>query len=195
MRVIGAGWGRTGTTSLAKALDRLGAGPCLQMQTLWDDPELADLWNAHHDGVGIDWVTALAGWNSIVDWLGSWQWETYAQLWPEAPIVLSVRDPDDWYNSVRASIHPWTAPGTDIAPPPVARVLQQVWDVDFGGWDRVLDRDHAIACFRRHNQYVIDTCPPHRLTIWTATQSWAPLCRALDVAEPDEPFPHLNQRS
>ncbi len=65
------------------------------MQTLWDHPELADLWNAHYDGVDIDWVSALAGWGSIVDWLGSWQWETYAQLWPEAPIILSVRDPND----------------------------------------------------------------------------------------------------
>jgi hypothetical protein len=77
----------------------------------------------------------------------------------------------------------------------VARVLQRVWDVDFGGWDRVLDRDHAMACFRRHNQYVIDACPPDRLTVWTANQGWAPLCRALDVPEPDEPFPHLNRRS
>ena len=104
MRTIGAGWGRTGTTSLAKALERLGAGPCLQMQTLWAHPELADVWNAHHDGADVDWAAALAGWHSIVDWLGSWQWETYARLWPEAPIVLSVRDPDDWYDSVRATI-------------------------------------------------------------------------------------------
>ena len=194
MQAIGAGWGRTGTTSLAEALERLGAGPCLQIQTLWDHPELADLWNAHYDGADIDWVSALAGWDSIVDWLGSWQWETYAQLWPEARIILSVRDPDEWYASVRASIHQWTAPGTNIAPPPVARVLQRVWEVDFGGWYRVLAPAHAIACFRRHNQYVIDTCPPRRLTVWTAVQGWAPLCRALDVAEPDEPFPHLNPR-
>ena len=152
--------------------------------------------NAHHDGADVDWVTALAGWNSIVDWLGSWRWETYARLWPEAPIILSVRDPDDWYRSVRASIHRWTAPGADIAPPPVARVLQRVWDIDFGGWDRVLDPGHAMACFRRHNQHVIDTCPPDRLTVWTADRTVAaPLCRALGVAEPDEPFPHLNQRS
>lgn len=194
VRVIGAGWGRTGTTSLAAALDRLGAGPCLQMQTLWAHPELADVWNRHATGAAVDWHAALAGWGSIVDWPGSWEWETYARLWPAAPVVLSVRDPDEWYDSVRASIHRWTAPGTEVAPPRVARVLQRVWDVDFGGWERVLDRDHAIACFVRHNRHVVDTCPPERLTVWTATEGWAPLCRALAVPEPDEPFPHLNRR-
>ncbi|MFF0374089.1 sulfotransferase [Actinoplanes missouriensis] len=29
----------------------------------------------------------------------------------------------------------------------------------------------------------------------TPREGWAPLCRALGVTEPDEPFPHLNRRS
>jgi hypothetical protein len=82
------------------------------------------------------------------------QWREFARLWPEAPAVLSVRDPEDWYESVLGSIHAWTAPVRDVGPAPVAELLAPVWDVDFGGWDRALDRGHAIACFEGHNRKV-----------------------------------------
>jgi hypothetical protein len=76
----------------------------------------------------------------------------------------------------------------------MAELLARIWDADFGGWDRVLDRGHAIACFERHNAEVRASCPPSRLLEWTVADGWGPLCRALGVAEPVEPFPHLNAR-
>jgi hypothetical protein len=194
MRLIGAGWGRTGTTSLAAALDHLGFGPCMHMQEMWPHPELAEVWNRHRDGQPVDWRATLAGWRSTVDWPGCWQWREFARLWPDAPVLLSVRPADDWYDSVLGSIHAWTAPGKDLGPPPVERLLRRLWDEEFGGWERVLDRQHVIACYERHNRSVRETCPPGRLVEWTATDGWEPLCRALGVAVPDEPFPHLNQR-
>lgn len=65
---------------------------------------------------------------------------------------------------------------------------------DFGGWDAFHDREQAIACYERHNQQVRDTCPPDRLLEWSVSDGWRPLCRALDLDEPPEPFPHLNRR-
>ena len=56
MRVIGASWGRTGTTSAAAALELLGLGPCFQMQDVWPHPKLARLWNEHRAGRHVDWV-------------------------------------------------------------------------------------------------------------------------------------------
>lgn len=194
MKVIGAGWGRTGTTSLAAALGRLGMGPCLQMQETWSHPELVEVWNRHAHGEPVDWRSALSGWRSTVDWPGCWEWREFARLWPQAPVVLSVRDPDTWYESVLGTIHAWTAPGTDVGPPAVADLLARLWVTDFGGWDRVLDRRHAIACFVRHNEDVRASCPPDRLVEWTVTDGLGPLCRALGVVEPAEPFPHLNAR-
>lgn len=194
MRVIGAGWGRTGTTSAAAALDRLGAGPCLQMQEIWARPALADIWNRHREGERADWRVVLTEWGSSVDWPGCWQWQEFADLWPGAPVLLSVRDPDEWYDSVRATIHAWTAPGKDLGPEPIARMLSRVWDDDFGGWERVLDREHATACFRAHNEHVKNACPPERLIEWRVQDGWQPICDALGVTVPDEPFPHLHQR-
>ena len=75
----------------------------------------------------------------------------------------------------------------------MARLLSYLWDRDFGGWDRVLDRAHAIGCYQRHNQEVRDKCPADRLVEFDVSDGWTPLCRALAADVPDEPFPHLNQ--
>ena len=44
MRVIGAGFGRTGTASLKAALEELGFGPCYHMTEVFEHPEHADFW-------------------------------------------------------------------------------------------------------------------------------------------------------
>lgn len=193
--MIGAGWGRTGTTSAAAALELLGIRPCVQMQEMWSHPELAEVWNRHHEGDRADWRAVLAGWQATVDWPGCWEWQDFAALWPDAPVLLTVRDPDDWYDSVRSSIHAWTAPGKEVGPDAVANLVRRVWDDDFGGWDRVLDRGHAIGRFEDHNRAVRENCPPGRLIEWTVADGWEPLCDGLNLEVPREPFPHLNKRS
>ncbi len=195
MRVIGAGWGRTGTTTAAAALEQLGFGPCVQMQTMWDRLDLAEVWNAHHAGRKADWKTVLADFNSCVDWPGCFEWREFSALWPDACILLTVRDADTWYDSVISTIHAWTAPGKDIQGPfSVAKLLATIWDEDFGGWERVLDRDHAIERYHSHLEAVRTKCPTDRLVEWNVADGWGPLCHALGVAMPDVPLPHLNKR-
>lgn len=164
------------------------------MHEMWSHLELAEAWNSQHDGNQVDWAAVLAGWRATVDWPGCWEWQEFARIWPAAPVLLTVRDPADWYQSVLGSIHAWTAPGLDVGPPPITRLIADLWDMDFGGWERVFDREHAISCFERHNQEVRTACPPGRLIEYSVTDGWEPLCRALGVPVPAEPFPHLNQR-
>lgn len=193
MRVIGASWGRTGTTSAAAALDLLGFGPCVQMQTMWDRPDLAEAWAAHYRGRPADWRQLLGGFGASVDWPGAWEWPQFAELWPEAKVLLTVRDPASWYESVLGSIHVWTTPGKDVGPPAVAELLDRVW-AHFGGWHGALDRDRAIAAYESHVDTVRRDCPPGRLIEWRVADGWPPLCAALDVPVPAEPMPHLNSR-
>lgn len=192
MRVIGAGWGRTATTSLAAAFAELGIAPCLQMREMWPHPELAALFNRHLDGELLDWTEELRAWPATVDWPGCWIWEDLADRWPGAVVVLSVRDPEEWYSSVRTTIHEWTTPGRELGPPAIRSLLDSLWERDFGGWDAVLDKDHAISCFLAHNDSVRRRCPPDRLVEWSASDGWAPLCHALGLPVPTGPFPHLN---
>lgn len=194
MRVIGAGWGRTATTSLAAALEQLGIAPCLHMRQMWPHPEVAVLFNRYLDGEPVDWAIELGQWQATVDWPGCWPWEELAAHWPDAPVLLSLRDPEQWYASVRATIHEWTTPGRDVGPPAVRTLLDNLWERDFGEWDAVLDKDHAIGRFLAHNESVRSRCPPDRLVEWAVEDGWAPLCAALDLPEPPAPFPHLNAR-
>lgn len=200
MKLIGAGFGRTGTMSLKLALERIGYGPCFHMIDLIRDPETLPYWQAAVDGEEVDWTEAFDGWESTVDWPGCSFWEQYAEIWPDAPVLLTVRDPESWYESVRNSIHAAKEAATrgemqgGVEKPPSPEALKMIngliWDGTFQG--RFLDRDFAIRVFNEHNEAVKAKAPADRLLVWDVKQGWEPLCAFLGVEVPDEPFPHLN---
>ena len=68
LKVIGTGFGRTGTNSLKLALEQLGFGPCHHMYELRDDPDKVPHWQAAARGETPDWDAAFAGYASSVDW-------------------------------------------------------------------------------------------------------------------------------
>jgi hypothetical protein len=212
LRVIGAGLGRTGTLSLKAALERLGFGPCEHMGNVFDRPERFALWAEALDrkaaGRPIDWAPLFAAYGATTDWPGAFFWRELAAAHPEAKVVLSVRDPDRWYDSVRRTIY--RTRGL-LGPAPVARGLgaaaplvpyapdaprvadRAIWDGTFGG--RFGDRRHALAVFAAHSATVRRAIAPERLLVFDVRQGWAPLCAFLNVAVPAEPFPHLNDRA
>ncbi len=56
-------------------------------------------------------------------------------------------------------------------------------------WD---NPETAQAGYERWNRAVRGYAPPERLLIWRPGDGWAPICAALNLPIPDEPFPHLN---
>ncbi|MEV5571136.1 sulfotransferase family protein [Spirillospora sp. NPDC052269] len=194
--VIGAGFGRTGTLSLKVALEQLGFGPCEHMQSLKGDHERIALWRRALAGSPMDWDEVFAGYRSSVDWPGTCFWDELADHFGDGKVVLTVRDPDAWYTSVRATIHTvqtTDVPGRDEFKDLDALVQESVWERTFGG--RFDDRDHAIEVFDRHNAEVRRAIAPDRLLVFDVAQGWAPLCEFLDVAVPGTPFPHHNSRA
>ncbi|MHB2000371.1 MAG: sulfotransferase [Solirubrobacteraceae bacterium] len=206
MQVIGAGFGRTGTMSLKVALEELGAGPCLHSLEWAFDAERSPRalaaagapshWQRLADGEEIDWRGALAGWGSVLDWVGARFYREMLDAWPQAKVILSVRDPDEWYESCSESLHATRELGAS-ASASSRRVLDAVedaiWRDVFGG--RFRERAHAIAVFERHREEVIASVPGERLLIYDIRDGWDPLCRFLDVEIPQTPFPHLNSRA
>lgn len=200
MQVIGAGFGRTGTMSLKAALEQLGFGPSFHMIDLVRDPGPLPYWRAAAAGEAVDWNEALGGWESTVDWPGCTFWEQMADTWPDAPILLSVRDPEAWYRSCLNSIHA----AKEMAlrgeleggseNPPDAEVLQMIndliWNGTFNG--RFLEKDYALEVFHNHNEDVKRKVPADHLLVYEISQGWEPLCEFLGVAVPDTPMPHLN---
>jgi Sulfotransferase domain len=195
MKVIGAGFGRTGTMSLKVALQQIGFGPCLHMiDLLAGMPELSDTFREAYEGKPTDWKTALKDFESTVDWPGCSFYKEYMEIFPDAPVILTVRDPESWYKSVNDTIYGAamaisTMP--DLAEKPVAKMLKAVvWEGDLQ--DRFADKDHTLSLFNEHNRKVQEYVPSDRLLVFEVKQGWAPLCNFLGVDVPSEPFPHVN---
>lgn len=104
LKVIGAGFGRTGTMSLKFALEKLGFGPCYHMVEVNAHPEHDAMWLALAKGEARDWREILKGYASTVDWPTTYFWRQLAAANPEAKIVLTLRDPEHWYRSASATI-------------------------------------------------------------------------------------------
>ena len=107
MRVVGAGFGRTGTTSLKAALEQLGFGPSYSLSEVFANPEHVGFWEAagRPTREELDWEGFLAGYGVAVDWPACSFYEELMEAFPEAPVILTVRDPAPWYESTRSTIY------------------------------------------------------------------------------------------
>jgi hypothetical protein len=193
MDVIGAGFGRTGTLSLKVALEQLGFGPCMHMIPLLQDPETSALISKAVEGDVESLDVALDGYRATVDWPMAYFWRDLAERFPAAKVILTVRDPQKWYDSADKTIHAAATAGRDsgFLDQDVMRMVDgTVWDGTFGG--RFADREHAIEVFEQHNAQVRREIPADRLLVFEVAQGWEPLCSFLGVPVPETPFPRLN---
>jgi len=210
MRVIGAGFGRTGTTSLKAALKELGFGPSYTLSEVFANPAHVGFWEAARRGRGgkeANWEGFLAGYEVAVDWPACSFYEELMEAFPEAPVILTIRDPAPWYESTRSTIYGLRRLTTGPLPVRAAFALaglfvpgvtgtvrladRLVWEGTFDG--RFEDRAYAMEVFERHNEAVRRLVPPERLLVFDVREGWAPLCDFFGVEVPDEPFPRLNE--
>jgi hypothetical protein len=105
LRVIGVGFGCTGTYSLKTALEELGFGPCYHMTEVLRPPRRAGDWEAAANSETVDWDEVFSSYGSAVDWPACTFYRELAAKYPEAKIILTTRDPDRWYRSVRETIY------------------------------------------------------------------------------------------
>ena len=195
--VIGAGFGRTGTTSLKAALEILGLSKCYHMQEVFAHPTHAQVWRQAWAGQTPDRTKLFAGYQATVDWPACTFYRQLMVAYPAAKVVLTVRDPAQWYASVQRTIYEAirTLPSW-LRAVPVARhvpLMQDeiIWQGTFGG--HFADRESAIEVYKRHVAEVRQIVPPERLLVFDVKEGWEPLCCFLELPVPlDQPFPHLN---
>ena len=179
MRVVGAGFGRTGTTSLKAALEKLGFGPSYSLSEVFANPEHVGFWEAAGCPTReeLDWEGFLAGYGVAVDWPACSFYEELMEAFPEAPVILTVRDPAPWYESTCSTIYELRKLTTGPLPvraafalaglfaPGVAGTVRLadrlVWEGTFDG--RFEDRAYAMEVFERHNEAVRRRGHPDRL--------------------------------
>ena len=91
LQVVGAGLGRTGTTSLNAALEQMLGGRCYHMTELFGRPGDTAIWRAAIRGEPVDWEVALAGFVATVDWPAAGAWSELHAAYPDAFVLLSTR--------------------------------------------------------------------------------------------------------
>jgi hypothetical protein len=191
MRLIGAGLGRTGTASLRHALEQLTGGPCYHMSKLGDRPGEVEAWAAAARGERVDWQGLLDGYEAAVDWPAAGFWRELSEAFPDAPVLLSTRrSAEAWWASASQTVFQVL----QEEPPPdrlanramMHELLATTFTPDWR------DPAAAMAGYDRHNASVRAEVQAERLVEWQPGDGWEPLCRALRVPVPDEPFPHVN---
>lgn len=206
MKVIGAGFGRTGTLSLKVALEELGFGPCYHMTEVFDHPEHVKHWEAAWRGDPVNWDELIGAYEATTDWPACAFYEELMERYPNAKVLLSVREPEQWYESTLNTIYRISE---IISGSPLSRVVfsfvglivpgvrrigrmndEIIWQGTFGG--EFENRQHAINVFEQHNEQVQRRVPKDRLLVYEVKQGWAPLCEFLGIEEPEGPFPRLN---
>jgi hypothetical protein len=195
MKLIGAGYPRTGTLSTKVALEQLGFGPCYHFFTQFERPQDIDVWQAADEGKPVDWRALLAGFRAAVDWPASLFYKQLMEIFPDAKVLLNVRDPEAWYESILNTVYAVSQAGLSAPEQSthgrLSRVVNTIaWQNLFHG--RFEDKPYAISIFEQHNQEVKDYVPAYNLLVWDVKEGWDPLCRFLGVAAPETPFPQLN---
>lgn len=185
LKVIGTGFGRTGTDSMREALNILGLGPCHHMFEVMGSDVQTQRWRALAKGGAPDWESLFEGYASCVDWPSSYYWRELMEVYPQARVVHTDRSAESWWSSVENSFL------SLLQTPSGGESLGEVLIVGrvFGG--RV-ERDHAIAVYEAHRREVLACVPPERLLVHQLGDGWHPLCRHLGVAIPDQPYPARN---
>lgn len=188
LKVIGAGLPRTATWSQKLALEQLGFGPCYHMSEALEHPDHWPLWETAAGGGPVDWRTIFEGWGSTTDAPGCHFYQELAAYYPDAKVVLSVRDPERWFASTQNTILSGDVAGFHGARGSLAMVEAVGWGTD----PRLHDRDYMLDRYHRHIEEVQRAIPADRLLVYDVSQGWEPLCGFLGRPIPDAPFPQVN---
>jgi hypothetical protein len=164
------------------------------MRAAMSRPSHARFWIRASTDPAVDFRRFFSGYRASVDWPACEFYRELMAAFPDAKVLLNVRDPDAWYESTRETLFavkqalPWWFP------PSILRMQDVViWLGRFNG--QFLDRESAIAAFNAHIGEVRHTVPPERLLEYRVDQGWGPLCDFLGVPEPNGiPFPRTNDR-
>jgi hypothetical protein len=208
LKIIGAGFGRTGTLSLCTALNQLGF-PCYHMLEVVenkDNRSHLDFWRTVANGPAgaqYEWEKVFSKYSASVDNPACCVWRELLSAYPDDKIVLKVhpRGADAWYESTLDTIYftenMWQFKVLELTTPfgrkmgDMSRKL--IWQRSHKG--TMNDRTRAIEHYHRHIAEVKALVPAEKLLVYSVDQGWKLLCEFLGVPEPATEFPNVNDRA
>ena len=171
------------------------------MQEVFEHLEHVPFWRAAlRDSRSAEWESVLGPYVAAVDYPASAFWRELAEAYPSALVVLSLRtDGATWWDSVTATVLNAAMPGTPSERPiEWKKMVVRLFDRMVPEWrsrDLAAREAAAVRAYDAHVEAVRTAfAGTGRLLEWRATDGWEPLCAALGVPVPDEPFPKVNTR-
>jgi hypothetical protein len=208
LKVIGAGFGRTGTLSTYSALNQLGLRCYHGLEMIANEANRShlDFWLRVANtpaGTKHDWNEVFAKYAAAVDNPACCVWRELLEAYPDAKVLLTLhpRGPAAWFESTIDTIYftenlwqfqvlrwvtPWGRKLGDL-------FRKLIWERNLKG--TMPDRDRAIARYEQHIEEVKAAVPAERLLVFSVDQGWEPLCKFLGLPVPGRPFPNINDRA
>ena len=194
LKIVGAGFGRTGTLSMKFALEELGFSACYHMIEVRKNPSHPKLWSEAKNKGNTDWSALFEGYQASVDWPSCNFWREQAKAFPDSKILLTLRDPSAWYESIMTTIYPSSKKFTESKEKKEREfgqwAMEMIWEWVFQ--DKMDDRSYVIGKFEKHNEQVIKEVPAERLLVFETGEGWEKLCDFLEVPVPANIFPKVN---
>lgn len=208
IKIIGAGLPRTGTNTLKESLEKLGYKKTYHMKELLVHPENLPYWTSLKETGTTKWDELYNGFQASVDFPAYPWYKEHMKRYPDAKVILTVRPFDKWHSSVFSTI--WQA-GPQTLPQKLAMLSkllfnprlrsvikcvklakEMIFKVHFQG--KFEDKAEAEKIFNKHIADVKAYVPADKLLVYDVSDGWGPLCRFLNVPEPNEALPHLNKK-
>jgi hypothetical protein len=198
MKVIVAGFSRTGTMSMQVALQKFGLRPYHMFEAMRNfENGHMDMWNNYMEGNSdMDWDKLFAGYDASTDLPACIYWREMMEAFPDAKVVLTVRDVEAWWKSWIGMVESQESSVDRLVFLPRFQALDRLVINCERVWFRIEPgqyvREDAIKRFNQHNEEVKAAVPPERLLVFNVAEGWEPLCKFLGYPVPNEPFPHEN---
>jgi len=196
LKVIGAGLGRTGTTSFKTRPEFMSAWLAFTTKD-----QALNVANVSESALISQWKCLLPDYVACVDEPASWYWKQLWEMSPDALVILSIRDSQSWWESVESVTLQIKKEKSQPELLTAARreYLTFLYAM-YPGLNAELSREKAIASFEEHNREVLAYAEQNekfkrRLLVWHASEGWEPICQSLNLPVPDIPFPHKNRRN
>ncbi|KER20092.1 hypothetical protein X801_02616, partial [Opisthorchis viverrini] len=211
--VIGAGLGRTGTNSLKLALELLYDKPCYHLKDLFsrrhrDVPKWLDMEQRLKQSKDSKFDVALCkdffkGYRAAVDHPVCVYYKELLEVFPNAKVIVTVRDPEIWLAGCRSTIlprdllanRPWSFYflRSVLGMKPLHELYLNSWRRVFGENMDFSDDNAMLNGFVAWTERVKRDVPADKLLVYDISKGWEPLCRFLQLPVPDSPFPHVNE--
>ena len=203
MKVICAGWGRTGTRSLKFALEKILGQPSYHMQNILLNKKDAKIWHdsIFHNQKKFDWEKIYKGYGACLDFPSCNYYKELMEAYPDAKVILTTRDDNSWIKS-------WNVLNNQILKSFTFRFLAKIPGTSFklqkdihnemilgidGAFQNAKTDEERKQKFNEWNKSVIDYVPENRLLVYEVKDGWQPLCKFLNVPVPKIPFPFKNK--